>query len=552
MIAPEIHWGAVGPTLLVAAGAMLVLMLEVFLAPRESFVGRPLTRSWLGSALALVTSVVLGLAVLASWQSFLAGSSAVFNPANPLVRLDRFANFAIALIAFASLLSCLLSVGYLSELRIQHGEYYALILIAVAGMMLLVSAVDMVMVFLGLEIMSIPIYVLAGFDRRRLRSNESSLKYFLVGSFASALLLYGMALLYGATGHTDFEGIRAGWDGGPLGLVGLGLVVVGFAFKISSVPFHQWTPDVYEGAPTTVTAWMSVTVKVAAFAALLRVLAGSFPGASETGLAPLLWVLAAATMVVGNVMAVIQDNLKRLLAYSSIAHAGYLLIGLVTATPDAHAAMLFYLLAYVFTNLGAFAVIIALANKGQDTDRVEQFAGLASRRPGLAALMTLFMLSLAGIPGTVGLHGEVLSVPRRGARRRGGAHRDRGPHQRGLRLLLPAAPGRHVHARSLGSRGAPGALLRRGHGARPLRGRRGAARRLPEPAALRVPLLDPRPRLDAGVGGAAPVARLGSRGPDEGNLRQAVERPPRRRRGPVRRPRKGPAQTGLTPGGGSG
>jgi NADH-quinone oxidoreductase subunit N len=402
VIAPEIHWGAVGPTLLVAAGAMLVLMLEVFLAPRQSVVGRPLTRSWLGSALALFTSVVLGLAVLASWQSFLAGSSVVFNPANPLVRLDRFANFVIALICFASLLSCLLSVGYLSELRIQHGEYYALILIAVAGMMLLVSAVDMVMLFLGLEIMSIPIYVLAGFDRRRLRSNESSLKYFLVGSFASALLLYGMALLYGATGHTDFEGIRAGWDGDALGLVGLGLVLVGFAFKISSVPFHQWTPDVYEGAPTTVTAWMSVTVKLAAFAALLRVLVGSFPGDSETGLGPLLWVLAAATMVVGNVMAVIQDNLKRLLAYSSIAHAGYLLIGLVTATPDAYAAMLFYLLAYVFTNLGAFGVMIALANKGQDTDRVDQFAGLASRRPGLAALMTLFMLSLAGIPGTVG------------------------------------------------------------------------------------------------------------------------------------------------------
>ncbi len=402
MTPPAVQWGAVGPALLISVGAMVVLMLEVFLAPRRTFLDRPLTRSWLGSALALVASLFLGLAMLASWQAFASGSSVVFDPAHPLVRLDRLANFAIALIAFASLLSCLLSVGYLSELRIQNGEYYALLLIATAGMTLLVSAVDMVVVFLGIEIMSIPIYVLAGFDRRRLRSNESALKYFLVGSFASAILLYGMALLYGATGHTDFEGIRAGWDGGPLALLGLGLVLVGFTFKISAVPFHHWTPDVYEGAPTSITAYMSVTVKLAAFAALLRVVTGAFPAAADADLGPLLWTLAAATMVVGNVMAVIQDNLKRLLAYSSVAHAGYLLIGLVTATPDAHAALLFYLLAYVFTNLGAFAVIIVLASRGQDTDRIEQYAGLAERRPGLAALMTLFMLSLAGIPGTVG------------------------------------------------------------------------------------------------------------------------------------------------------
>ena len=400
--APEIHWGAVGPALLVTVGAMVVLMLEVFLAPKEAVLDRPVTRSWLGSALALVTSAFLALALLATWQGFLGGAAIDFNPANPTVRLDRFANFVIAVLCFATLLSALLSVGYLAELRIQHGEYYALMLLATGGMMLLVSAVDMIMVFLGLEIMSIPIYVLAGFDRRRLRSNESALKYFLVGSFASALLLYGMALLYGATGHTDFAGIRAAWNDGPLAMAGLGLVLVGFAFKISSVPFHQWTPDVYEGAPTSVTAYMSVTVKVAAFAALLRMLTGAFPAASADGLQPLLWVLAAATMIVGNVMAVIQDNLKRLLAYSSIAHAGYLMIALVTATPDAYAALLFYLVAYVFTNLGAFGVIVALANRGQDTDRIDQLSGLSQRRPGLAFLLTLFAISLAGIPGTVG------------------------------------------------------------------------------------------------------------------------------------------------------
>jgi NADH-quinone oxidoreductase subunit N len=400
--APEIHWAAVAPALLVTIGAMVVLMLEVFLAPQKAVLDRPMTRSWLGAALAIVTVFFLLVGVAWTWNEFLAGTAVDFNPANPTVRLDRFANFTIAVLCFATLLSALLSVGYLAELRIQHGEYYALMLLATGGMMILVSAVDMMMLFLGLEIMSIPIYVLAGFDRRRLRSNESALKYFVVGSFASAILLYGMALIYGATGHTDFAGIRDAWQGGPLAMAGLGLILVGFAFKVSSVPFHQWTPDVYEGAPTSVTAYMSVTVKVAAFAALLRMLTGAFPAASSDGLEPLLWVLAAATMIVGNVMAVIQDNLKRLLAYSSIAHAGYLLIGLVTATPDAYGAMLFYLVAYVFTNLGAFGVIVALANRGQDTDRIDQLSGLAQRRPGLAALLTLFAISLAGIPGTVG------------------------------------------------------------------------------------------------------------------------------------------------------
>lgn len=401
MTAPDIQWGAVGPTILVGAGAMVVLLLEVFLASRPSLLGRPLTRHWLGSALALVSALFLGLAALATWQSFLVGSSVVFDPANPLVRLDRFANFAIALVSVGALLSCVLSVGYLSENRIQHGEYYALVLLATSGMMLLVSAVDLVMLFLGLEIMSIPIYVLAGFDRRKLRSNESALKYFLIGSFASAVLLYGMALLYGATGHTGFEGIRAAWTGSPLGMLGLALVLVGFAFKVASVPFHQWVPDVYEGAPTTVTAYMSVAVKTAAFAALLRAVSEAF-GPAQQALAPVFWALAAATMLVGNVMAVIQDNVKRLLAYSSVAHAGYVLIGLVAATPDAHGAMLFYLLAYLFTNLGAFAVVVALARRGREHDRLDDFTGLAARRPALAALMTLFMLSLAGIPGTVG------------------------------------------------------------------------------------------------------------------------------------------------------
>jgi NADH-quinone oxidoreductase subunit N len=273
-------------------------------------------------------------------------------------------------------------------------------------MMLMVAAVDLIAVFLGLELMSIPIYVLAGFDRRKLRSNEAALKYFLIGSFASAILLYGMALLYGVSGATSFEAIRAGFDAeNPIALVGLGFVVVGFAFKISMVPFHQWTPDVYEGAPSAVTAFMSVTVKIAAFAALIRLLAMAFDPLDES-LEGIFWVLSALTIIVGNIMAIIQENVKRMLAYSSIAHAGYLMIGLVTGTLQGYSAMFFYLIAYTFMNLGAFGVVVALANRGNDCERIASFAGLARTRPGLAALMTLFMLSLAGIPGTAGFMGK--------------------------------------------------------------------------------------------------------------------------------------------------
>ncbi len=399
---PELHLAALAPMIFVALGAIAVLMGEVLLSRRERFLGRTVTEAWIGSVLAFVSVFFLVLAAVSSIQAYTVGHTLVFNPANPMIRLDRFASFAITLIAGASALSCLLSVAYLATLRINHGEYYALLLLATSGMMLLVASTDLITVFLGIELMSIPIYALAGFDRRRLRSNESALKYFLVGAFATAILLYGMALLYGATGHTDFPGIRAELDlANPLAAVGLGLVLVGFAFKIAAVPFHQWTPDVYEGAPTSVTAYMSVTVKVAAFAALLRLLDAAVDP-SRVDLSQLLWGLAALTLVVGNVMAVVQENVKRLLAYSSIAHAGYVLLGLVAGSDEGQAAVLFYLLAYVFMNLGAFTVIVALARDGQDLDRVSDFAGLARTRPGLAALMTLFMVSLAGIPPTVG------------------------------------------------------------------------------------------------------------------------------------------------------
>jgi NADH-quinone oxidoreductase subunit N len=251
---PQLNFAVVGPLVFVSIGAMLVLLGEVLLSRAKTFLGRPVTPSLVGSALAGTSIFFLGIAAYMAMVQALSGGAAAFDAANPMFVLDGFSALISALLLFGSMLSCALSVRFLDELRINHGEYYALVLFATAGMLLMVAAVDMLPVFLGLELMSIPIYVLAGFDRRKLTSNESALKYFLIGSFASAILVYGMALLYGVAGSTSFAAIRAAFDfDNPMAVAGLGLVIVGFAFKISSVPFHQWTPDVYEGYPSAVT-----------------------------------------------------------------------------------------------------------------------------------------------------------------------------------------------------------------------------------------------------------------------------------------------------------
>jgi NADH-quinone oxidoreductase subunit N len=402
MNAPRLDLAAIAPIAFTGMGALVVLLAEVWISRRASFLGRKVTDHLVGAWLAVLSVVFLGIAIYCAGAAFSEGATRIFDLDNPMLRLDRFAAYSTALIGVASFLVCWLSMAYLAELRINHGEYYALVLLSTAGMFLLVGASDLMALFLGLELMSIPLYVLAGFDRRNLRSNESAFKYFLVGSFASAVLLYGIALVYGVSGALDFDGIRQAFPpGNPLGTIGLALLVVGFAFKVASVPFHQWAPDVYEGAPTSVTAYMAITVKVAAFAALLRMLIQAFGPVTAT-LSDLFWGLAVLTVIVGNVMAVIQSNLKRLLAYSSIAHAGYLLIGFATGTIEGYGAVLFYLLVYTFMNLGAFAVLIALTQDGRDCDTFDDLAGLARQRPGLAALLTLFALSLAGIPGTAG------------------------------------------------------------------------------------------------------------------------------------------------------
>jgi NADH-quinone oxidoreductase subunit N len=329
---------------------------------------------------------------------------------------DGYSQFFNLLFLGAALLSVLLSVDYLEQEGISHGEYYALILLTTVGMMIMASATDLIAVFLGLEVLSIALYILSGYAREKLVSEESAMKYFLLGAFASALFLYGVALLYGATGATNLQAIAASLSGTAtdagsraLLLAGTALLIVGFGFKVAVVPFHVWTPDVYEGAPTTVTAFMSVGAKGAGFAAFLRVFMDSL-GSVRPQAAAILAALAALTMILGNVAAIAQSNIKRLLAYSSIAHAGYLMVGLTAAVLGARGgvpAVLFYAFAYTVTNLGAFGVVLALRRRGEEVLVVDDYAGLGFKYPALGALMSLFMLSLAGIPPTVGFLGKL-------------------------------------------------------------------------------------------------------------------------------------------------
>jgi NADH-quinone oxidoreductase subunit N len=409
-----LDFSVLAPLGFVSIGAMAVLLLDGLLSrsfvPGMSARKRLLTRSRIGTLLGMFSSLFLVLAIYTAASMFWSGVQLPFNLLRPMLQLDALSSFAIVLVGIAALLSVWLSLSYLPAAHINYGEYYALLLLSTAGMFVLVSAVDLMALFLGLELTSIPIYALVGFNRRKLRSNEAALKYFLLGAFTSAVLLYGMALLYGATGHTDFDGIRRGFAaGGALSLAGLALVIAGLAFKVAAVPFHQWAPDVYEGAPTSVTAFLSVTVKIAGFVVLLRFLVLALPELGDR-VSILLQALAVLSMLVGNWMAVIQTNVKRMLAYSSIGHAGYILVGFATDTPEAWTAVLFYLVVYPFMTLGAFSVVIALAQGGREWESVDDFSGLASKRPGLAALMTLFLLSLAGIPGTAGFFAKFYLV----------------------------------------------------------------------------------------------------------------------------------------------
>ncbi len=332
-----------------------------------------------------------------------------------MVVLDGFSVFLQVLLAASGIAAIALAYDYLQRRGIdQQGEYYILLLFSVAGMMLIAQATDFIVVFLALELLSIPLYVLAGIARPRVASEEAAIKYFLLGAFAAGFLVYGVALIYGATGTTAFAGVvealRQGTAALPLLLTGAGLVLVGLGFKVAAVPFHMWTPDVYQGAPSSVTGFMAVGAKAAGFAVLLRLFALVFPPLAEK-LTPVLWALAALTMLVGNVIALAQRNIKRLLAYSSIAHAGYILMALVpfgqgAVMRHAVAAGLFYLVAYALANFGAWAVVVALERAEGQGLALEDYAGLGRKHPALAVAMALFMFSFAGMPPTAGFVGK--------------------------------------------------------------------------------------------------------------------------------------------------
>ena len=353
-----------------------------------------------------------GVVVAGFFNGWLYGVSEVGNTS--MIALDGFRLFANWIFLLAAALSILISFSYVHRQRLQAGEFYGLVLLATSGMMFMAGARDLMVIFLGLEVMSISVYALTGFNRRDRKSAEAGLKYFLLGAFSTGFFLYGIAMTYGATGSTNVAAIAAsvtaGTASGGILLAGVAMLAIGFAFKVSAVPFHMWTPDVYEGAPAPVTAFMSAGVKAAAFVAFIRVFLVAFDGTYESWY-PILWWLAAITMVTANLIALVQSNVKRMLAYSSIAHAGYLLVALTAANQTAVAGMMFYLLVYTIMNIGAFAIVITVANQGESRLQIEDYAGFGWANPLLGVFLTIFLLSLAGFPGTGGFMGEIYPLP---------------------------------------------------------------------------------------------------------------------------------------------
>lgn len=390
------------PELLIVGVACLILVLDPVLPGAKK------------QSLAWMSLGVLGVCALITMTDF--GETVVAF--SGLVVMDSYAAFWKMLLYLVSGLTILLSMSYLKEERIHLAEYYAFVLLALVGMMVMVSGTDLLTIYLGIELMSITLYIMAGLKRSDGRSIEASAKYFVLGAFSSGILLYGISLLFGVAGSTRLSEISAVVSGqainDPLMLLALMLIIVGFGFKVAAVPFHMWTPDVYEGAPTSVTAFMAVASKAASFAAFLRVLLEAFGGVKPNWNV-LILIICVVTIALGNLVAIVQTNVKRMLAYSSIAHAGYALIGIVVAgwvgiDPDISSrgvsSLMLYLAIYSFMTLGAFAMIAILRNGGLEGENIEDFTGLAKRHKGGAFLMLIFMISLAGIPPTAGFIGK--------------------------------------------------------------------------------------------------------------------------------------------------
>jgi NADH-quinone oxidoreductase subunit N len=420
-LTPDVNLSLILPELIVGLAAVVVMLVDAFARPRQR---------WLTGTLSFIALAAAAFA--AGWLELAwTGPRTAFNG---MIVLDELRLGFTFIFLLVSALTVLISMIWMDQEKLPAGEFHALLLFATCGMMLMASGGDLVIIFLGLEILSIATYVMAGFRRSDIRSNESSMKYFILGSFSSAFLLYGIALIYGATatetglpGTTNVAEIatRASQSLYPsLFFAGAAMMLVGFGFKVATAPFHVWTPDVYEGAPTPVTAFMATGSKAAGFASFLRVFLIAFPiaavTASTAGFAHQAWmatlvVLAVATMTVGNVAAIVQNNVKRMLAYSSIAHAGYAMVGFVAAGASSDleqrnagiAAVIFYMLTYALMTLGAFAIITLIARSGDRRTEVEDYNGIGFLAPGLAFALSLFLLSLLGMPLTAGFMGKI-------------------------------------------------------------------------------------------------------------------------------------------------
>jgi NADH-quinone oxidoreductase subunit N len=396
---PSVDLVPILPEIVLAGMAVVILLADAF---------RPIRDQRVLAGLALLG--ILGSGAFVVWQ-WVAPSSDALTVLGGAIAVDRYALFFRLVILASAIIAVLFSAHYLARTGEGRGEYYALLLFAASGMTLLAAAADLIVVFLALEILSLSLYVLAGFSLRRLASQEASLKYFLLGAFSSAFFLYGIAMAYGATGTTSLGGIAEALDGGLRGLAlplaAAAFLAVGFGFKVAAVPFHMWTPDVYQGAPTPVTGFMAAGTKVAGFAALIRV--------SEVALGPVGWELrpglvavSALTMVVGSILAIAQDDVKRLLAYSSIGHAGFVLVGVAAGNQAGISGAMFYLAAYAAMILGAFGVVLLVSRTGEERTTLGSYRGLARRSPVLGGLLMLFLLSLAGIPPLAGFMAKFL------------------------------------------------------------------------------------------------------------------------------------------------
>lgn len=385
---------SLAPQIVLGVGILLAMMADVLVPGRS------------GRAAQIVALLALAAAAVTDIATWGSGGPAFYD----MVRGDGFSSFFNLVFLVATFLVVLASPDYLERHEINRGEYYMLVLLATLGMTFMAAGQNLLIIFLGIETMSVSLYVLAGFNRARPRSNEAALKYLLLGAFSTGFLLYGIAMVYGQTGSTDLGKMAAYLAGtahpmgGYMG-IGLALILIGLAFKVAAVPFHFWSPDAYDGAPTPVTAFMSAAPKAAAFAATLRVF---YPPAASLGIhwQHVVWVIAALTMTLGNLSALRQSSIKRMLAYSSIAHAGYILVGLLAGNALGASGMLFYLGSYIFMNVGAFTVAFLVNRRGQGNYAISDYAQLGFRRPVLAAIMTVFMLSLIGIPPLAGFFGK--------------------------------------------------------------------------------------------------------------------------------------------------